>query len=209
MNASLPAPFSTTLRDVDRYWRTSGVPRSERRDRIHELRTHLEDAAAQGRGPEDVVGPDALAFAAEWILADRRHPWASAALRFVGMLAVGWGAVAVLFPHLPGVSSAPGIQTLGMMSIPALSVLGKDVTQMNRGRLGRRRVAALALAAVLVAGAGGAALGYLQATRGPVVEVSAGAGAALVLVGVVALVIAWRLRLTPRGRASGRPAPTA
>lgn len=52
--------------DCARYWAEAGVPRRRVAEMRLELTQHLEAAAAEGRSPESVVGPDVGKFAQEW-----------------------------------------------------------------------------------------------------------------------------------------------
>lgn len=59
---------------VDRcrsYWLASGVSSDAAREMASELRTHLDEAAAAGKGIETVTGPDIDEFAEEWAHAFR------------------------------------------------------------------------------------------------------------------------------------------
>ena len=52
--------------DCGRYWLDTNVPRPTVQEMKAELETHLREAAAEGRDPEQVVGRDVAAFAEEW-----------------------------------------------------------------------------------------------------------------------------------------------
>lgn len=52
--------------DCDRYWTEAGIPRRTVAEMRLELTQHLEEAGADGRSPESVVGPDVARFAEEW-----------------------------------------------------------------------------------------------------------------------------------------------
>src|SRR5690606_40399983 len=54
------------VEDCARYWIEAGVPRRRVAEMRLELTQHLEAAAAEGRSPESVVGPDVGKFAQEW-----------------------------------------------------------------------------------------------------------------------------------------------
>jgi len=47
-------------------WEYRGIDHPAVRDMLAELSAHLEDAAAAGRLPQDIVGDDVKAFAADW-----------------------------------------------------------------------------------------------------------------------------------------------
>lgn len=53
------------------YWLASGVSSDAAEEMASELRAHLEEAAAAGKGIETVTGPDIDEFAEEWALASR------------------------------------------------------------------------------------------------------------------------------------------
>ena len=57
------------VEDCARYWIEAGVPRRRVAEMRLELTQHLEAAAAEGRSPESVVGPDVGKFAQEWAAA--------------------------------------------------------------------------------------------------------------------------------------------
>lgn len=79
------------------YWLWADVPRRQAEDLAAELRGHLEDAAAAGRDPDHVVGPDVTAFAEEWRRAAvEPQPWL---LRLLGPAHVA--AVAAFVTLLP------------------------------------------------------------------------------------------------------------
>ncbi|MFE5944707.1 hypothetical protein ACWCQ0_47130 [Streptomyces massasporeus] len=75
-------------------WEYRGIDDASAREMLAELTAHLEDAAAAGRTPEDVVGRDVKAFAASWARArtplHRRLPRTAAMVPFVvgGLLLV-------------------------------------------------------------------------------------------------------------------------
>lgn len=48
------------------YWLWAGVPRHRAEAMATELRGHLEDAAAAGKDPDEVIGPDVASFAEAW-----------------------------------------------------------------------------------------------------------------------------------------------
>lgn len=57
----------------ERYWTETNVPRRVAREMRLELETHLTEALAAGRTPDDVVGPDLSEFAEMWARESRRH----------------------------------------------------------------------------------------------------------------------------------------
>lgn len=81
------------------YWFSAGVPRSQAEPMAAELRSHLEQAVAEGKSPRDVVGDDIARFAEEWRRAVwQPRPW------YAGVLSVGHilaaAALIVLLPAL-------------------------------------------------------------------------------------------------------------
>lgn len=64
------------LEDVERYWIEAGLSEDEVSEMRAELAQHLDDAAANGRTVEDVVG-DRARFAESWATARRGRPVAT------------------------------------------------------------------------------------------------------------------------------------
>ncbi|MBD0840479.1 hypothetical protein [Streptomyces sp. TRM68416] len=71
-------------------WEYRGIDDGSVREMLDELSAHLEDAAAAGRTPRDVVGDDVKRFAASWARA--RAPFARRLLRTAAMVCfvMGW-----------------------------------------------------------------------------------------------------------------------
>ena len=86
------------VRQATAHWRKSGIPRSIRRRKADELGDHLRAAVADGRDVRDVVGPDVVAFAAEWAQADRERNWVEPVLFLVSNLTLWLGVLALLGP---------------------------------------------------------------------------------------------------------------
>lgn len=57
--------------DCERYWIETRVPRGATREMKTELEQHLRLAVAEGKDPEDVVGPDLPSFAETWAQVQR------------------------------------------------------------------------------------------------------------------------------------------
>lgn len=185
------------LREVDRYWRRSGVPRRERRDRLDELRIHLAEAAENGQQAIDVIGPDVPAFASEWIQADRSHPWVDVMLRFVAVLCLGTGAIVLLGPVGFGLDwfGARG-ESLVIIAVVALATLAVDIARMVRNRISSWAFGTLGLVGVVAAGlVGGAAIERLDGT---VYGVSWPIGVLAIMIGAACAALSWNLRRTPR-----------
>lgn len=60
-----------TLDACRAYWNRNGVPAGKVAEMEVELRDHLDGALADGKGAEDVVGPDIERFAEEWAAPNR------------------------------------------------------------------------------------------------------------------------------------------
>ena len=56
------------------YWHEVAIPRYAAEDMSRELESHLRDAAADGRTPDDMVGDDIARFAREWANEHRSNP---------------------------------------------------------------------------------------------------------------------------------------
>lgn len=87
------------LTHCDRYWRATGVGRAAIDDMRRELESHLREAAAAGKAPSEVVGPDLDGFAESWAAVERgprrKATWAE--VRSQGRESRGWAVWAVLF----------------------------------------------------------------------------------------------------------------
>ncbi|MEJ8667641.1 hypothetical protein WKI71_00900 [Streptomyces sp. MS1.AVA.1] len=59
-------------------WEYRGIDDGSVREMLDELSAHLEDAAAAGRTPQDVVGDDVKEFAASWARPELPSPTAVA-----------------------------------------------------------------------------------------------------------------------------------
>ncbi len=62
--------------ECERYWRSTGVPPETVDEMEVELISHLNEARAEGKTIQAVVGPDLAAFAEEWA-AEYRPPRAT------------------------------------------------------------------------------------------------------------------------------------
>ncbi|WP_250443174.1 DUF1048 domain-containing protein [Actinotalea sp. C106] len=197
-----PETVARVLDQVDRAWRQSGVPRPERRVRLDELRTHLEDAVADGRAPQEVVGPDPVAFAAEWVHADRRRPVASVALRVVGVLLVVTGMLALTYVLAPDDlgGGRPGLtwSALVFALIPPALVLYREALTLRPLGLDVRRRKDVALAGIIAVAVLGGAAG--ARTSDALLPVPYPVASGLIVVGLLLLGWAWVMRLTPRTR---------
>ncbi|MGH8874276.1 MAG: NfeD family protein [Acidimicrobiia bacterium] len=68
------ADTARIVADCERYWRETGVPRPVVAEMRMELEQHLREAAAEGRRPQEVTGPDLAAFAEAWASEQRALP---------------------------------------------------------------------------------------------------------------------------------------
>jgi len=95
--------------ECDRYWRSSGVPIPAVDEMAAELRSHLLDAVAEGKAPDDVVGEDLATFAEEWARTQRGpvavrpapsppSPDARRTVLAIGLVVAGFTALAILAP---------------------------------------------------------------------------------------------------------------
>lgn len=60
------ADTARLLAECETYWRSTGVPRRAVASMRDELKQHLEEARADGRSVDEVVGSDPAAFAESW-----------------------------------------------------------------------------------------------------------------------------------------------
>lgn len=193
------------LRQVAHYWRRTGVPGPERRDRLEELRVHLKEATADGRNVTDVVGYDIPAFASEWIQADRSRPRLDVALRFITALALMSGALALLGPalfSLERVGLSAG--SLSLVCVASFAVLLVDIGRLYRDRLDSRKVAALAIVGIAVGGVLGGRVLSSSSSEGEqlVAAVPVALAIALVVLALACSVVSWRLRRTSRTKSA-------
>lgn len=188
------------LRDINRYWRGGGVPRRERQDRLAELRAHLDEAVAEGRGVRAVVGPDIYAFAAGWIQADRSHPVVDIVLRFIAFVTLVTVVHALLGPVVFGLDGfAIRSQSLTLTAVIATFLLATDIVQMFRSRLERSTMYLLTALAFLGVGVTSMTLAALfgdwvsPALPVPLLVL-------LSLLGGLCAAVSWNMRHTRRTR---------
>ncbi|TXS21994.1 hypothetical protein EAO71_26215 [Streptomyces sp. ms191] len=116
-------------------WEYRGIDDAAVREMLAELAAHLEDAAAAGRAPRDVVGDDVPAFAASWARAHR--PLYRRALRMAALVPLVAGLL-LLLVHLrrwsPAVDVTPGPLAF-WVALAAATVL----LELRRGSLGLGR----------------------------------------------------------------------
>ncbi|QDQ13644.1 hypothetical protein [Streptomyces spectabilis] len=128
-------------------WEYRGIDDASMREMLDELSGHLEEAAAAGRTPQDVVGTDVKAFAAAWARA--RTPLPLRVLRMAALIPFVVGSL-LLLTHLLDRTltlaiEAPRIAFYGVLAIGAVT------WGMRRGNLGFRRWMLLGVAALPVA----------------------------------------------------------
>jgi membrane protein implicated in regulation of membrane protease activity/DNA-binding ferritin-like protein (Dps family) len=96
------------VEDCERYWIETGVPRRAVHEMKTELEQHLKLAAAEGKIPEAVVGPDLASFAESWAqeqrVDDLTKTWKSVTSR--RQKQSRFGIVLILVLGIIGVSAA-------------------------------------------------------------------------------------------------------
>ncbi|WP_338491480.1 hypothetical protein [Streptomyces sp. SJL17-4] len=113
-------------------WEYRGVDDASVREMLAELTAHLEDAAAAGRTPQDVVGQDVKAFAASWARA--RMPLHRRVLRMAALVPLVVGTL-LLMSHLVHWTTVVDIDAGRLafwLSIGTVTV----VLELRRGTLG-------------------------------------------------------------------------
>ncbi|WP_030687639.1 hypothetical protein [Streptomyces sp. NRRL B-1347] len=128
-------------------WEYRGIDDASMREMLDELSGHLEEAAAAGRTPQDVVGADVKAFAAAWARA--RTPLPLRVLRMAALIPFVVGSL-LLLTHLLDRSLTLAIEAPRIAFYVALAV-GAVTWGMRRGNLGFRRWMLLGVAALPVA----------------------------------------------------------
>lgn len=68
----------TVLVEIDRFWRETRVPPKAIAEMRLELEQHLDEAAAEGRSLQDVIGADPAGFAESWAAEHRRRTYSTA-----------------------------------------------------------------------------------------------------------------------------------
>ncbi|MEV0443947.1 hypothetical protein AB0I84_18140 [Streptomyces spectabilis] len=128
-------------------WEYRGIDDASLREMLDELSGHLEEAAAAGRTPQDVVGADVKAFAAAWA---RAHtPLPLRVLRMAALIPFVVGSL-LLLTHLLDRTLTLGIEAPRIAFYGALAI-GAVAWGMRRGNLGFRRWMLLGVAALPVA----------------------------------------------------------
>ncbi|MFJ1748992.1 hypothetical protein ACIOJD_22505 [Streptomyces sp. NPDC088116] len=115
-------------------WEYRGVDDAAVQDMLAELSAHLEDAAAAGRAPRDVVGDDVKAFATAW--AQARSPLRPRLLRMAMLVPSAIGGL-LLFSHLIGWSGSIPVTPGRLAFWLTLSTVTVAV-EVRRGTMGMR-----------------------------------------------------------------------
>ncbi|MGW6915386.1 hypothetical protein ACWGB8_16445 [Kitasatospora sp. NPDC054939] len=128
-------------------WEYRGIDEASIREMLDELGAHLEDAAAAGRTPQDVVGQNVRTFAASWARA--RTPLPRRALRTAAMVSFMLGTL-LLLTHLIRRTTEVNV-TAQQVAFYAVIATVTVVWELRRGNLGLRRSWGVALLAGLPA----------------------------------------------------------
>ncbi|MFF8289613.1 hypothetical protein ACF068_10350 [Streptomyces sp. NPDC016309] len=113
-------------------WEYRGIDDTTVREMLAELAAHLEDAAAAGRGPEDVVGDDVRGFAATWARA--RQPLHRRAARLAAVVPSAVGML-MLFSHALWRTTTLPV-TAGRLALIAAIAAVTVAVELRKGRLG-------------------------------------------------------------------------
>lgn len=113
-------------------WAFRGVDDAAIQDMLAELSAHLEDAAAAGRAPRDVVGDDVKAFAASWARA--RSPLRPRLLRMAMLVPSAIGGL-LLFSHLISWSGSIPV-TPGRLAFWLTVITITVAVEVRRGSVG-------------------------------------------------------------------------
>ncbi|MEV3988780.1 hypothetical protein AB0J57_07700 [Streptomyces sp. NPDC049837] len=132
-------------------WAYRGIDDASVREMLAELSAHLEDAAAAGRGPGDVVGDDVKAFAASWARA--RQPLHRRAARLAAIVPSVVGVLMLLSHLLWRTTTLP--VTAGRLALLVAVAAVTVSVELRRGSLGMAKswlvAAVVGLPAALVA----------------------------------------------------------
>ncbi|MGW3010091.1 hypothetical protein ACWC9R_14815 [Streptomyces sp. NPDC001219] len=128
-------------------WEYRGIDDGSVREMLDELSAHLEDAAAAGRTPQDVVGDDVKEFAASWARA--RTPFARRLLRTAAMVCFVIGCLVLITCLLRWTTER--VVRVDDVAFWAVLAAVTVAWELRRGSLGLGRNLAVALAAGLAA----------------------------------------------------------
>lgn len=113
-------------------WEYRGIDDASVREMLAELSEHLEEAAAAGRSPEDVVGADVPGFAASWARA--RTPLHLRVLRMAALIPFVLGGL-LLFTHLLDRTLTLSVEA-PRIAFYAVIIAGSVALELRRGTLG-------------------------------------------------------------------------
>ncbi|MGW2177066.1 hypothetical protein ACWCXX_03020 [Streptomyces sp. NPDC001732] len=126
-------------------WEYRGIDDGSVREMLDELSAHLEDAAAAGRTPQDVVGDDVKKFAASWARA--RSPFAHRLLRAAARsCAVIGGLILAMCLVRWTTERAVGVDDVAFWAVVATVTV---LWELRRGSLGLGRNLAVAVVVAL------------------------------------------------------------
>ncbi|MET9916755.1 hypothetical protein ABZZ04_06670 [Streptomyces sp. NPDC006435] len=126
-------------------WEYRGIDDGSVREMLDELSAHLEDALAEGRTPQDVVGDDVKGFAASWARA--RAPFAHRLLRAAAMACSALGGLILIVCLVRwSPERAVGADDLVFWAVVAAVTV---TWELRRGNLGLGRNAAVGLVVAL------------------------------------------------------------
>ncbi|MEU8682794.1 hypothetical protein [Streptomyces sp. NPDC048611] len=128
-------------------WEYRGIDDGSVREMLDELSAHLEDAAAAGRTPQDVVGDDVKGFAASWARA--RTPFARRLLRTAAMVCFVIGCLLLITCLVRWTTER--VVRVDDVAFWAVLAAVTVAWELRRGSLGLGRTLAVALAAGLAA----------------------------------------------------------
>ncbi|MEU6881423.1 hypothetical protein [Streptomyces sp. NPDC046712] len=116
-------------------WEYRGIDDASVREMLAELTAHLDDAAAAGRTPQDVVGRDVKAFAASWARA--RMPLHRRVLRMAALIPFVVGML-LLISHLVHRTATVDV-TAGRLAFWLSIGVATVLLELRRGSLGLGR----------------------------------------------------------------------
>ncbi|OEJ22110.1 hypothetical protein AR457_40195 [Streptomyces agglomeratus] len=128
-------------------WEYRGIDEGSVREMLDELSAHLDDAAAAGRTPQDVVGNDVKQFAASWARA--RAPFTHRLLRTAAMICFVIGSLILATCLIRWTTErAVSANDVAFWTVVAAVTIAWE---LRRGSLGPGKTLAVALAVGLPA----------------------------------------------------------
>ncbi|MCA2218189.1 DUF1048 domain-containing protein [Jidongwangia harbinensis] len=211
-------PIDTALTEADRAWRRYGISPADRARLAADLRADLESAAADGRGPGELLGPDVASFARRLaaeaglprVVPERRRLlettfFGAAVGALIGFFLLEWAAGAFTRAMMPPEPVPVQVAVTVYYGIPAAVVVAgaiiavrvqlRDLSRI--GPIARRMTVLLPLAGALITPVTMAfawSTGYSTAAPVILAEVALVLGA---LAGATVLARAWALRESP------------